>query len=72
MEQSGKWTRRMGRAMLPIGVALAILVILRIVSLVTGWERPEPLDGPWVLINGPLAAYFIWAGREYRRASARN
>jgi hypothetical protein len=72
MEQSGKWARRMGRAMLPIGVALAILVILRTVLLVAGWERADPLDGLWVLINGPLAVYFIWAGREYRRASAGN
>jgi threonine/homoserine efflux transporter RhtA len=72
MEQSGKWTRRMRRAMLPIGVALAILVILRVVRLITGLESAEPLDILWVLLNGPLAAYFIWAGREYRRANAPN
>lgn len=70
MEQSGKWTRRMRMAMLPIGVAWAILVLLRIVLLVAGWERAEPLVALWLLINGPLAVFFIWAGREYRRASA--
>jgi hypothetical protein len=71
MEQSGKWTRRAGMAMLPIGIALAILVILRLVLFVSGWPA-DPLDGLWVLINGPLALYFIWAGREYRRRGTPN
>lgn len=62
----------MGMAMLPIGVAWAILVILRIVLLVAGWERFDPVDGLWLLINGPVAVFLIWRGREYRGASAPN
>lgn len=59
----------MGMAMLPIGVALAILVILRIVLIAADWESLDALDVFWVLINGAIAVHFVFL--DGARVSAR-
>jgi hypothetical protein len=62
----------MGLAMLPIGIALAVLVILRTLLLIAGWEAVDPLSVIWILIQGPVAAFLIWSGREFRRTANSN
>ena len=57
-----KWGRRLERARLPIGIALAVLFLVRAWFLLAGVEEPRPSTILPMVINAAAAAWFIWGG----------
>jgi hypothetical protein len=63
--------RRIRFALLPLGVAFAVLVLARLVLLFSGVMPAEPLGTALTLMAGISALLLIWVGRDLRRVASR-
>ena len=66
---TSSWTHRAGMAMLPVGIAIAVVVVLRVILMVTGVASTNVVDVVLVLGLAIVAALGIRSGREYRRTA---
>ena len=60
-------THRLGMAMLPMGIAIAVVAALRVVLMVAGVASTNAIDVVLVVGLTIAAALVIRSGREYRR-----